>query len=158
MPEIVATHIDVYVFRRYPSQDVEFLLLKRRPGKWLGETWHSVHGKVEPGEKAWQAGLRELHEETGLRPLAFWQIEFVNTFYVAKLDRILLCPCFVAEVSTEAEVTLNHEHTQFRWEPTETALQMYHWPGQRRAVQEILDEIVIPSHAEPYLRLPLEEA
>ena len=29
------------------------------------------------------------------------------------------------------------------------------WPGQRRAIREILDEIILPGPAEPYLRLEI---
>ncbi len=151
MPEVVSNVIDVYPFRR-AENGVEFLLLKRVVGVRLGGTWQAVHGRIEAGETAWQAALRELKEETSLTPLGFWQIEFVNTFYLATEDRILICPCFAAEIASDAEITLSHEHTDFRWEPTEQALRIFMWPGQRRAVREILDEIVTPGRGEPYLR------
>jgi dATP pyrophosphohydrolase len=151
MPEIVSNVVDVYPFRRRPS-GVEFLLLKRAENIRLGGSWQAVHGRIEPGETAWQAALRELHEEIGIAPLGFWQTEYVNTFYMATNDRILMCPCFAAEIAADADVVLSHEHTDFRWEPTEQALESFMWPGQRRAIREILTEIIAPGVSEPHLR------
>lgn len=155
MPGIDSNVIDVYPFRRAGTQ-VEFLLLKRAPGIWLGGTWQAVHGKIEAGETAPQAALRELREETGLRRLGFWQLEFVNTFYVAEKDAILMCACFAAEIAADAAIRLSDEHTDYRWEPYEQAAKSYMWPGQRRALREIMEEIVAPGLAEPHLRIALK--
>jgi dATP pyrophosphohydrolase len=150
--QIVSNIVDCYVFRRV-SPSVEFLLLKRNPASCLGQTWQAVHGKIEPGETAWQAAVRELREETGLAPLRLWQVDFVNTFYVARLDRVLMCPCFAAEADRTADVVLSAEHTEYAWVRADDVLRRLMWPGQRSAVREILDEIVTPGLAEPHLRI-----
>lgn len=153
MPTIVSHIIDAYLFRRTPA-GVEFLLLKRSPGKILAETWQSVHGKIETGETAVAAARRELHEETGLVPLRFWQLDYVNTFYVAATDQVHLCPCFAAEIASNADVRLSHEHTAYRWLPVDDAQREFLWPGQRRAIEEIRAYILTSSTAEPHLRIP----
>jgi len=155
MPEIVSNVIDVYAFRRNGTQ-VEFLLLKRSQGRRLAKTWQAVHGRIEPGETAVQAALRELKEETALRPSGFWQLEFVNTFYLAAEDALLMCPCFAAEIDPATEIVLSDEHTAFRWEPSARAQEGYMWPGQRHAVHEIMAEIITPGLAEPHMRIALE--
>ncbi|MFO0838579.1 MAG: NUDIX domain-containing protein [Phycisphaerae bacterium] len=152
MSQIVANIVDVYVFRR-SSGGAELLLLERAAGRPLSGTWQSVHGKIEAGETAWQAALRELREETGLSPRGFWQIDYVNAFYVAADDVVSMCPCFAAEVAPAAGVILSDEHTAHRWLPIETALQELMWPGQRHALREIRDEIIQPGRAEPHLRI-----
>jgi dihydroneopterin triphosphate diphosphatase len=58
VPGIVSDIVDCYVFRRR-SDATDALLLKRAEGGYLGGTWHAVHGRIEPGETAWQAALRE---------------------------------------------------------------------------------------------------
>lgn len=154
MPRIVSSIIDVYVFRRRPD-GVEFLTLLRAPTIRLGGTWQSVHGKIESGETAWQAAARELREETRLTPIGFWQIDYVNTFYVASEDCVLLCPCFAAEVAANAMVQLCEEHAAFEWLLVEAACERLMWPGQRHAVREIVSEIIQPSAAESHLRIAL---
>lgn len=152
MPTIVSSIIDVYVFRRRAGGP-EFLTLRRAPHCALGGTWQSVHGKIEPGETAWQAALRELGEETGLTPAGFWQIDYVNTFYVAGSDEIMMCPCFAAEVDAAARVVLCREHTACEWLPLAAACERFVWPGQRHALREIEAEILRPGAAERHLRI-----
>ncbi|MCG3125862.1 MAG: hypothetical protein CHACPFDD_00689 [Phycisphaerae bacterium] len=156
MPEISAQIIQVFPFRR-GAAGVEWLLLRRRPSSRLGGTWQGVQGKIESGEKAWQAGLRELREETGLTPLRFWQLDSVDAYYVAATDRVMLAVCFAAEVPDGAEVRLCAEHTEVRWRGTSDALREFLWPGQRRALQEIAEHILSGGASEPFLRINLSE-
>jgi dATP pyrophosphohydrolase len=152
MPEIVTHIVDVYAFRQ-TAAGVEFLQLLRSESSRLGGTWQAVHGHIEAGEAAWQAARRELLEETGLAPLAFWQIEHVNTFYAAREDRIHMCAGFAAQLPADAAVRLCHEHTAFRWLAAETAPREFLWPGQRTALREIIESIVERSATEPFLRI-----
>lgn len=154
MPEIVTNIVDVYPFRRTGGR-VEFLLLHRAADRRIGATWQAVHGRIEPGESAAQAAVRELREEAGLIPQRLWQLEHVNTFYLGREDAIAMCPGFAAEVAADAAVVLNAEHTAFRWLAAEEALSELMWPGQRTAVREVLDVIVSPGAAEPLLRMEL---
>ena len=62
----------------------------------MGETWQMVSGTIEGAEKAYQCAQRELLEETGLRPLHFYQASYVNRFYLAASDEIVLSPVFAA--------------------------------------------------------------
>lgn len=152
MPRVACEIVDVYVFRRIEC-GVEFLLLLRSAGAYLGGTWQSVHGRIEAGETAWQAALRELSEETSLKPKAFYQIDSVNTFYSAQDDTVHHCPCFAVEVSPQDVVQLNAEHEAFEWLEAQEALERYTWPGQRRAVREILEEIVAAGPAREHLKI-----
>ena len=157
MPHIECPIIDCYVFRRITT-GVELLMLRRRMGSYMGGTWQAVHGKIEPGESAVHAALRELREEAGLSPMRFWQLEFVNTFFSAARDAVVLCPSFAAEISVESVIQISDEHTDYRWVPAGQADEQFLWPGQRQAIQEVLREIVAGGPAEPYLRIPLPPA
>lgn len=155
MPEISTQIVQVFPFRR-AAAGVEWLLLRRRPSSRLGGTWQAVQGKIEPGEKAWQSGLRELREETGLTPLQFWQLDSVDSYYVAAADRVTLAVCFAAEVPAGAAVQLCAEHTEFHWRATPDALREFLWPGQRRALHEITDHILSGAASEPFLRIDFQ--
>lgn len=156
MAKVVCEIVDAYVFRRTPAGP-EFLVLRRTTGTRLGGTWQAVHGKIEPGETAWQAALREIREETQLVPARLYQLEAVNTFYVAAEDAIHHCPGFAAEAAADAEVRLNHEHEAYEWLPADEAIRRYTWPGQRRAVREILAEIIAPGPSIAFLEIPLSD-
>jgi dihydroneopterin triphosphate diphosphatase len=154
MPRIVVDMVEVYVFRQTPAGP-QFLVLRRSPGERLGGTWHAAYGRSHEGEKAWQAALRELREETGLAPLRFYQVDSVNTFYVAAEDTIYHNPCFAADAPADAAVELNAEHDAYEWLDPAPAAARCLWPGQRRIMQEILTEIITPGPAAAHLRIAL---
>lgn len=164
MPEICSRFIDVHVFRRKTGHAGarrlgstgmrvatnavdEWLVMKRAPGILLGGTWQMVSGTIEPREKAYEAALRELREETGLQPIHFYQASYVNRFYLAERDQIVLTPVFAAEVSADAEVQLSAEHTAHEWVGHAEAASRFPWPGQKRSLQVIRDQFLL---GDPY--------
>lgn len=142
MPEIAARFADCHVFRRGSDGD-EWLVLKRAPHVMLGGAWAMVQGHIEPGERAYETAYRELQEETGLRPIAFWQASYVNRFYLAQTDQIILSPVFCAEAAPDAEVVLCDEHTDFEWVGPDEAMRRYVWPGQRKSLKICREQFVL---------------
>lgn len=112
-------------------------------------SWQPVMGHIEQGETAVQAGLRELTEETQLNPmtddtgLCVWQLEAVNTFFLASLNAILMCPGIAVEVKPNAAdvVIFDDAHDDFRWIAHDHADAQFLWPGQRTAARQIITEI-----------------
>lgn len=131
VPEITSRFVDCHVYRR--GETIEWLVMKRAPHIILPNTWQPVQGHIEPGETAYEAAFRELQEETGLSCQKFYQASYVNRFYLAQTDQIILSPVFCAEVS--GEVTLSDEHTEYKWVSFEEAMHTYPWPGQRKSLQ-----------------------
>ena len=133
----------------------EVLQLRRAPGDFMGGAWSIVRGRVEHGEKAWRAALRELREETGLVPEAgeFYQLDTVDTFYLAADDSVWHVPGFCAVVAREARITLNREHDAFRWAKRDRFDADFLWPGERRQLEELAREILDNGPAKQYLRL-----
>lgn len=114
--------------------------------------WRMIGGKVHAQEKAYEAGLRELKEETGLTPELFWTLPSVNQFYDAEADLVHQIPAFAAEVSQRQNITLNHEHVDFKWISKNKIAKYILWPEQRRLIRllisiitnnQVLDEWII---------------
>jgi dihydroneopterin triphosphate diphosphatase len=133
----------------------EFLQLRRAKGEFLEGAWGAVHGRIEGGETAWRAALRELREEAGLTPLEFYQLDTINQFYVMAGDCVWHVPGFCAVVARDATVTLNEEHDDHRWIDRSRIDQDFLWPGERRQLEELLREIVGNGPAKGYLRITI---
>ena len=127
--------VDTYVFRKVENK-IYFLLLKRANKKIYGHLWQGVAGKIETGESAWQAALRELNEETGLKPIRMFIADYVSKFYEQIGDRINLVPVFGIEVESE-EVRLSDEHTEFRWMDVDEAEESLVWNGQKKGIRMV---------------------
>jgi len=131
---------------------VQHLILKRANDVVYSRQWRMVGGKVQDGEKAFEAAQRELKEETDLTPLFFWTIPSVNTFYEHQSDTIHHIPAFAARIKDEDLIELNHEHSGWKW-ISENAIDRYIvWPEQQRLMKllgsivknnQILDEWII---------------
>jgi len=154
-PAIRSDIVDVYVFRR-ESTGARFLQMHRSAGALAG-TWHPVMGHVMEGEAAPKTALRELAEETQLRPTGFWQLEQPNIYYLASHDCIVMGPCFAVEVEAHAEPTLNEEHDAHRWVGLDEVEGKFLWPGQRLAVAQIVRDILpADAPARGWMRLKVE--
>lgn len=126
--------IDVYPYR-YVDNELEFLLFKRASGKIYHNQWRMIGGKVKENETYWQGALREFYEETGLKPVKFWTIPSVNTFYEHSTDIIHQIPAFAIQVGDGDEPELNDEHIEFAWLPQEKAIGKILWPEQKRLIK-----------------------
>ena len=111
---VTAHCISVYVIYTHPK-GWEYLLV-RRCGHYLRGTWQMISGGVQEGEKAYEAALREVHEETGIIPDRLYSADAVETFYMKSIDKITFVPVFVCFVDQKKEVLLSDsEHDAFEW-------------------------------------------
>lgn len=133
----------------------ELLQLRRAPGEFMGGSWSTVRGRIEASEKAWQAALRELREEAGIvpEPDEFYQLDTVDTFYLAADDTIWHVPGFCAVVPRDTAVTLDAEHDDFRWVDRSRVDGEFLWPGERRQIEELAREIMDFGPARQLLRV-----
>ena len=152
MPQIPIKAFISSLFAVRKSENRHEVLLLKRTQSLAGE-WCQIAGKIEPEETAWQAALRELAEETGLKPGTLYSADTCEQFYEPAQDRITIAPVFVAFVDCAAEVILNHEHSDYRWVSFDEAVEMVAFGGQRRVLRWIEDEFV---HRRPSKHLLIE--
>jgi len=124
---------DCFVVRS--ADPFEVLLLHRAPDHRYAGSWRMVAGKVEPGETAHAACLRELDEETGLVPDALFALPYVNQFYEWQTDSIRFIPVFLARVPPAQPVILDDEHDDLRWCSLAEGLSLLEWPGQKEGLR-----------------------
>lgn len=140
MPDINANLVDVFPYRqRKAGAGTEFLLLHRAPGTLYEGQWRMVGGKIEIGETASGAALRELVEETGARAETFWAVPSLNAFFEWESDRIRISVPFAAQIS--GPIQLDREHDDYAWLSPEEAETRLAWPEQRRLLRLISEEL-----------------
>ena len=144
--------VSVYVCRTGVGRDCYLLL--HRSGDADGRFWQGVSGSIEPGETAPEAVLRELVEETALRPESLYTTDQVELFYDMTKDRIYMAPIFVAFVAGDAEARLSPEHTEYRWVDADEAVRCMPYLTQKDALRRIDAEFVRGTPDER-LRIPI---
>lgn len=133
MTSIRVSLVDAYLLRP-AAAGLEALVLRRGPHGRCPGSWEAVHGHIEAGETPAEAAVREILEETGIRPARFYNLSRVETFYQHGVDEVALVPVFVGLAEADAAVTLGPEHDAWAWLPVEMAAERYSWPRERRAI------------------------
>ena len=135
-PDLVAC----WMYRVDATGELRILLLHRAPGRIFPGIWQPVTGGLESGERIVDGALRELMEETGIRPQGIetlYGLDQVNIFHADHIDMLQAEAVFAAELRAGVEAALSEEHDEQRWvSPTEAA-EMVLWPAYRAAIGQI---------------------
>ena len=132
--------VEAIVFKRLPSGEFYFLMLKRTPQR--GGFWQPVTGNVEDGETFETAALREVQEELGIAdPLRLIDTEYSYEFTDNDPDQFERV--FGLQVSPHQEVRLSSEHTEYYWATTEEALNVYlKYDGNKEGLRRLHEKLV----------------
>lgn len=103
----------IIVFRK-TKDGVKFLIL------YHGRNyWNFPKGKIESEEKSWQAALREVREETGLKAN---ELKFVGGFkaherfvYQRGKDKVFKLVILYLAETRQPRITVSHEHEGYGW-------------------------------------------
>lgn len=135
--------IEPHAISAYVIHQNKYLLL-HRCGKYLNGTWQMVSGGIHDGEKAWDAALREIYEETGIVPDRFYSADAVETFYMKSHDKVTFVPVFIAILDKEKEVKLSPaEHDAFEWLNFELAKERLVWSEQKRIITHVHENFIL---------------
>jgi lipoyl(octanoyl) transferase len=107
------------VIAAFDAQSQSFCFLLLQTNKRRGEFWQNVTGKIEPGETYEVGALREVIEETGLKPE--WIVNFIDLDlshdFVDQWNRNVHEKCFLCLVDHPFPVKIDPgEHESHRWE------------------------------------------
>lgn len=109
------------------ERDDQVLFLHKLDGKSQGNTWGIPGGKLEKGETALQAVVREVKEETGIVLLPA-SVKHVGTVYITNTVRnnfSYIYHMFQATYNGSRAVSINpEEHKGFTWVTLCDALKM----------------------------------
>jgi len=142
MPTLVSNIIEVSIFRVRQSFPEVLLLQRASDDSLYPGVWQNVTGSVRDEESALDAAKRELGEETGLRPVRFWVVPHISTFYDSRQDAVVVVPLFAAEVAPEAVPSLSREHDRCEWLGLNEARGRLVWPGQRQGLEVVFRAII----------------
>ncbi len=141
MPPFESTHVEIYVFRRRGKR-VEFLCLRRSPGRSLEGVWQPVTGKRKRGERPLTAAIRETIEEIGAIPRRWWTLETVSVYFDPIGEAVRVLPLFAAEIDAKSRIELSGEHDAYRFLTAAAAGKLYLWEAQRRGLQAVRNEVL----------------
>ncbi|MBE0645287.1 MAG: NUDIX domain-containing protein [Bacteroidetes bacterium] len=140
MSGLAVTMIQAYVYRRRTTGVIEYLLLQRAAEEELyPRLWQMVTGRIENGETASAAAIREIREETGIEAAQVDVVPYVASFYFEPDDSIHHVPVFAVEVPAGAGVRLSAEHSTSEWLEYDHAWQRLVFPGHREGLRVLRD-------------------
>jgi len=133
--------VGVVCVRGRPGQE-EVLLIRRGKPPRTGE-WSLPGGRIEPGERAVDAALRELREETGVEAGLVGLVDVVDgLFPQAGLHYVLID---YAAVWRSGEPVAGDDAAEARFVPVAEIAALIDWSETRRIIRQALKLI----HAAP---------
>ena len=144
--------VSVYIIKTI--ENTPHVLMILRDAEPYPDIWQPVTGRIRDGETAWQTGLRETKEETGLIPDKFYSANYIETFYHIPANTTNLTPAFVAFINTEQNIRLSQEHRDYKWVTFDEACSMVAFSPQRTALKHI-EENYINTAPNELLRIDL---
>ncbi len=125
------------------SQSLAYLLMQTNRKR--GEFWQNVTGKIDKGESYEEGALREVIEETGLKPE--WVIHFIDLKlsheFIDQRDRDVHENSYLLIVDHLYKVKIDtHEHQDHRWEKDISRASVMHagnWEALEKA-RHVLSE------------------
>ncbi len=131
--KVVVRVIDCHIVY-WEGEIPQFLTIKRSKDERYPLIWQCVTGGINTNEKAYEAAIREVREETGLYPVKMWTIDQVNNYYDPKYDKVFLIPIFGIEVDKK-DIELSSEHVDYFWGSIKSVTDKMLWNQQKSGLE-----------------------
>ena len=137
----ISPGINVAVIRKVNEQWQYLLLQRSGEDKVYGGLWGLLSGTRDDNETVTNLAIREMGEETGLRPNTLYASEYCLQFFEPTRDQVWTLPVLVAVVDSEAQVALDSENRDFRWLPCQEAAQLAHWRNLKDVIRMLEEDL-----------------
>ena len=119
------------------NADEEILLLERGETKTFQGHWQLPEGKMEEAEKPVEALRREMKEELDLEFDSFELETVTQNELEAKGMKYLAVRLVFSTKLKDGEITLSHEHSDYRWVKVSEVDGMKLLPGTRETIDAL---------------------
>lgn len=113
-----------YVAHGLVEVDGRFLVLQRAEGRYLGGYWDIPGGTVEDGESPAEAAVRECREEADLDCCLGEELSHFENIDTNGRDINFHTITYRLHADAGAQVTISHEHQDFRWATIDEAREL----------------------------------
>ena len=131
-----------FVLYRTTAEGPRFLLLD------YGKHWDYPKGHLEEGETAWQAAVRELREETGIRQVdrvGRFERDMHYVFHSSKKGMVTKTVTYFLGRTRAEAVKVSEEHEGFAWLPYDEALGRLTYDNARQMLRAAAESMGITS-------------
>jgi dihydroneopterin triphosphate diphosphatase len=137
----VPIQVNVYCFSVIDGR-IKYLMLKRSDKN--NPCWQGVTGGLDPEETLIDAAAREVFEETALKPVNVFPINYSYTYPVPAysthtFDRVTstieehVFAVYIDPAHTMP--TLSEEHSEYRWIDVDLAHDLMYWAENKKAIR-----------------------
>ncbi len=133
MAEFISNTVQIHIAKKIGS-NYHFLVLKRTDKETIyPNLWQVITGTCNyPNETAIDTALREVYEETKIKPLKLWVVPFIGSFFDISRNKISSIPTFGILADGNSKVELSEEHSEYKW----------------LTLNQTIDILPMPSHKE----------
>lgn len=125
----------------YVEHEGKYLMLHRQDYKPQGNRWGIPAGKVDKGETALQAAIRETYEETGIK-ISSKSPEYLGTVYFKDSKNNCIFHMFKAKVSDQPKVKIRlTEHKGYTWVTPDEAFDLRLMDDQKDSLELVYSDI-----------------
>ena len=128
------------------------VLLMKRATRILKDMWCYIGGSLEQGEKAWEAAIREIKEETGITNVTLYSSNTFDQIYSPLDNYIYIAPVFVGFIEENQDVVLNNEHSEYKWLSFDEARELVTLPGNEE-VLTFIEKYFVKNTPTEWLRI-----